>query len=362
MKVDVSAKVKNDSMMHSIYYASGKKTKDSTFKLKGKETDTEEKKRESASAYTTSDKIYEQMNHTNYKLPLVGNSETIVQTNEISKMSMGVTKVSEMPNDDTLNPAFITYNKQLTGYDTVEYYYDLSSDENNPTMYMRTKIDGEVGCYKLDINTINLATATKAELLGYYSYQEYSGEKVDMFQLMANMEMSEHNGYVSKGDELQEAFLKYSSNWMLALKYVLENQKLAGDVGGSTATQNLLDLFNNKTVNATEEDDVDLMLVVRDKILEIRKKVKDGEIEDKIQIGGQAYTVSEWNKLLEKFDIAEDKIKQEIKDENEEKMKDELEKKIIEKLEEKKKEETLERKEGEIEEKIADRNRAENSR
>lgn len=200
--MDMNFKVQNSSTMHSFYYASRNKAENNTF-------------------------------HLNV-------NEHAMETDASGILPACTT--SEWPDEETLNPAFITFNKGLTGYDSVEYFYDLTSDEDNPIMYMRTKSGGEEGYHKIDINSVNIATATKAELLGYYSYQEYSGKDVDMYQLMADMDMSEHNGYVNKNDKLQEAFLKCTANWLQALKYVWENQKTAGDNSGAAATLNLIEL------------------------------------------------------------------------------------------------------------------------
>ena len=42
---------------------------------------------------------------------------------------------------------------------------------------------------------------------------------------------------------------------------------------------------------------------------EIYKKVQKGELEESFQIGGQSFTLKEWNRLLESFDSSQDKLK-----------------------------------------------------
>jgi hypothetical protein len=199
--------------------------------------------------YTASEKVantgssisFEQMTCQSKSIPS-RNNNVISNTGSVSR---GMTQVSEWPGEETLDPVFITYNSGLTGYDTIEYFYDLTGEEDNPTLYMRTKSGKEENYYKLDLNSINPSSATKAELLGYYSYQEYTGEAVDMYQLMADMDMAEHNGAVSKSDNLKDAFLKYIDNWLTALQEVLDTQKAAGDSKGASATLGLLHFMKN---------------------------------------------------------------------------------------------------------------------
>jgi|GEM_PF-5662734 len=244
MTVAINTTVRSNTAMHNLYYASKKTAIGCKTASYDPEVNYEDMGLRASSAtvsYLSSNAIYEQMSCNSKLIPTsygnnLSNSSTITQ---------GLTQVSELPNEDSYNPTFITFNSGLTGYDSVEYFYDLTSDENNPTMYMRTKSGEEENYYKLDLNSINPAAATKAEMLGFYSYQEYKGEDVNMYQLMADMDMAEHNGDVSTSDNLKAAFLKYTANWLEALQNVLNIQKNVGDSKGATATQGLLDFINN---------------------------------------------------------------------------------------------------------------------
>ncbi len=42
---------------------------------------------------------------------------------------------------------------------------------------------------------------------------------------------------------------------------------------------------------------------------ELYKKAQKGELEESFQIGGQAFTLKEWDKLMDSFDSAQDKLK-----------------------------------------------------
>ncbi len=64
-----------------------------------------------------------------------------------------------------------------------------------------------------------------------------------------------------------------------------------------------------------KEDAVDFMDLLKEKKAEIFKKVINGETEPKIQIGSQAFTEKEWDRLLKQFDSAEDAIKEKMREE-----------------------------------------------
>lgn len=242
MEVATNVTAGRNAAMHNLYYASKETAigcNTASFDLEVKNGNTEVNAWKSSS-YSSINAVYEQMSCNCKSI----SSKQDDNLNNSRAITQAVTQVSEWPNEETVKPAFITYNSELTGYDTVEYFYDVTSDEDNPTMYMKTKVGNEENYYKLNLNAINPSTATKAELIGYSSYQEYKGEDVDMYQLMADMDMAEHNGSVSISDNLQAAFLKCTENWLKALQDVLNIQKNAGDSKGAAATQRLLHVIN----------------------------------------------------------------------------------------------------------------------
>ena len=51
---------------------------------------------------------------------------------------------------------------------------------------------------------------------------------------------------------------------------------------------------------------------ILEKMAEMAKKVKDGTVEPTFQIGSMSYTMKEWDKLLEKFDAAEEALQAEV--------------------------------------------------
>lgn len=68
---------------------------------------------------------------------------------------------------------------------------------------------------------------------------------------------------------------------------------------------------------ARREDgqETDYRQFLLEKMEEMRVRIKNGDIQPKIQIGAEAYTQEEWKKLLEKVDAAEDAIREQIEEE-----------------------------------------------
>lgn len=61
---------------------------------------------------------------------------------------------------------------------------------------------------------------------------------------------------------------------------------------------------------STEE----ILQMIGERKSEILEKVKKGETEPVIQIGGQAYTEKQWERMLESFDDSEEEIKNMIRE------------------------------------------------
>lgn len=76
---------------------------------------------------------------------------------------------------------------------------------------------------------------------------------------------------------------------------------------------------DNKTSKTNNEDTSqeikDYDAIFHQKMVEMSEKFRNGETEQKIQIGRNAYTVKEWKKLLTSFDKAQDQIREEIEEE-----------------------------------------------
>lgn len=75
----------------------------------------------------------------------------------------------------------------------------------------------------------------------------------------------------------------------------------------------------------TEETETKYQKIIQDYIQNLFTKLENGDTETSYQIGGSSFTLKEWEKLLEKFDSAEDEIKKLVKEEIEKRIKEKQE-------------------------------------
>lgn len=66
------------------------------------------------------------------------------------------------------------------------------------------------------------------------------------------------------------------------------------------------------TESTETEKDTDYRKFLLEKMEEMRARIKSGTIQPKIQIGAEAYTQEEWQKLLEKVDAAEETLREQL--------------------------------------------------
>ena len=60
------------------------------------------------------------------------------------------------------------------------------------------------------------------------------------------------------------------------------------------------------------EKDTDYRQFLLEKMEEMRANIRNGTIQPKIQIGAEAYTQEEWEKLLSKIDAAEEALREQL--------------------------------------------------
>lgn len=67
----------------------------------------------------------------------------------------------------------------------------------------------------------------------------------------------------------------------------------------------------------------ELMERIQEEMDKIREKVKNGDTEVSFQIGGESFTIKEWDKLLDKFDSAQDAVRKLMEEKEEDRMEEE---------------------------------------
>lgn len=88
--------------------------------------------------------------------------------------------------------------------------------------------------------------------------------------------------------------------------------------------------FYESLAAVSEMTTKELMQEISNRKNEICEKVKKGELEESFQIGGQSFTIKEWNKLLSTFDSAQDKLKALLEERLEQQKKEDCEAKVRE--------------------------------
>lgn len=82
---------------------------------------------------------------------------------------------------------------------------------------------------------------------------------------------------------------------------------------------------------STKAKKEDYQAILQGKIEELSEKIKNGDTETSYQIGAQSFTQTEWNKLIEEFDEAEENVRKLMREEQERKEEEELQEKAQEK-------------------------------
>lgn len=82
------------------------------------------------------------------------------------------------------------------------------------------------------------------------------------------------------------------------------------------------DDFSSKLQEELEkkEKDKSSLQLFHEKIEEMSEAIRNGETEPTFQIGGESYTIKEWDKLLKSFDDSEEEIREQIQEEIEQKL------------------------------------------
>ncbi|HEX3075680.1 MAG TPA: hypothetical protein VHQ24_02290, partial [Lachnospiraceae bacterium] len=150
---------------------------------------------------------------------------------------------------------------------------------------------------------------------------------------LSGKEGEQTTGDVSKKGTPQEVLMKLISCKAQLIKNDADQKSYTGIDDAATAKNQA------KTTAQEERDDdsfdtSDLIQMIRNKMRNMREKLKNGEVEEKFQIGGASYTIKEWNAMLDKYDSAQEAMKKAIKEEIERRIKEESESQLKEKAKE----------------------------
>lgn len=220
--------------------------------------------------------------------------------------------------------------------------YAEESTEDDPIVQVTSNYGGKTVSYNVHINDVDPGRASQLEMFALCSYVDDKGnsdsgtlgsyQKLKYYSLNA-----QDNGYCS-GLNGTDSFVNAKFNWEVIVTKMMDDYLSAGVYNQYQDGNKLLAMFHqfkttvdtadgkNSTITDTTDEDLsdynsltteEMMQKIHDKINEILKKIQSGDTEPTYQIGGQTFTEKEWDKLLEKFDSAEEAIRSEIEKENE---------------------------------------------
>lgn len=242
--------------------------------------------------------------------------------NYFSGVSNASEKTEESNDSKILGITTIIEEGSSVGYG-VRAQYARESTEENPIIQVSTKIGGESVSYKVNINEVDPENASQLEMFALCNYADDKGltnrgtfgsyQKLKYYSMNAEM-----NGYCSKLTG-RTVFINDKKDWDTIVSRMQEDYLNAGSYKQYQDGTGLLALFDRfeKTSNeetTTNTSNTDYMKMLKEKMDELAEKIKNGETEPSFQIGGKSFTIKEWDKLLEKFDTAEDAIKEAMKE------------------------------------------------
>ena len=105
--------------------------------------------------------------------------------------------------------------------------------------------------------------------------------------------------------------------------YIGRDTNAKGKTPAQEGNKAFSDYLQTAAQKPTEEE---LWAFIRDRKEEILQKLKNGDTEETFQIGGRAYTLKEWDEMLEKFDEIQEIIRELMREEKEKQEEEELQK------------------------------------
>ena len=180
--------------------------------------------------------------------------------------------------------------------------YADSSTEQEPVVI--------VGDYEVRVKEVDPHNATKMEMFALMSYLDDQGltnnQGMKSFNKMtAYSAQAEYNGYCS-GLSNENAAWTEKRDWIA----ILGNAKESFYKNPQTYEQGLEceKIIDNlkKCTDFSFDSGGDYISQIHKKIEEMQEKLDNDEVNESFQIGGQTFTVEEWDEFLKKFDSIQD--------------------------------------------------------
>lgn len=205
------------------------------------------------------------------------------------------------------------------------------STPDKPVVQIVSNLGGNREVYNVDISKIDPQNASQLEMFALLSYSDKMGISDggtfgSFHQAKIYAGNAQDNGYIENLTG-HKAFFSYKFDWVKAIGTMEGEYFTAQAYNQYENCKKLLAVFDvfSKDKEQTNED-TDFLELLRSRKDEILEKVKKGETEPKIQTGAQSFTEKEWDRLLERFDSAEEAIRKMMREEHAKRWKERINK------------------------------------
>ena len=191
--------------------------------------------------------------------------------------------------------------------------YADSSTEQDPVV--------KVGDYEVRVKDVNPNNATKMEMFALMSYLDDQGltnnQGMKSFNKMtAYAPQAEYNGYCSGLSDENAAWTE-EKDWIAILGNAKESfYNIPQTYEQGLECDKIIDNLKKYTDSSFNANG-DYISQIYKKIEEMQEKLDNDEVNESFQIGGQTFTVEEWDELLKKFDSIQDALEALMKERHE---------------------------------------------
>lgn len=168
----------------------------------------------------------------------------------------------------------------------------------------------KIGDYEVRVKEVNPNNATKMEMFALMSYLDDQGltnnQGMKSFNKMtAYSAQAEYNGYCS-GLSNENAAWTEKRDWIGILGNAKESfYNIPQTYEQGLECEKIIDNLKKYTGSSLNSNS-DYLSQIHKKIEEMQEKLDNDEVNESFQIGGQTFTVEEWDEFLKKFDSIQD--------------------------------------------------------
>ena len=224
----------------------------------------------------------------------------------------GTTNTSGVaPSTHTIHGNSQEYGKVLGGIgfpdgSNASVYKSKNYTTDNPVFLVMTwDAEGNKTETEIDASKVDPSNASLQEMMALNANRKLNGEESFEDEVMMSAGRL-HGDETSSGYE--DFFTK--NNWISEIEDFMDMQHMLGNVAGylrykraSEILQSVSDAIVNIGKAADKADGKEQFSKMAEQYAQkVKEKIKNGETEPTYQIGGQTFTESEWEKLIEKMD------------------------------------------------------------